>query len=164
MESPRKYETPIFTNINNLSKAFVASAILYFALGATAGFIILLSRIGSDWSAWDYYLIPSHTHLNLLGWMSMTIYAMGYRAFPAFFGKSLYSIKLAWVHFWLSNIGLIGMAIFFFLNRVQEGSWTLTLALFGGIQIIGIYLFIFNMGYSILSKPRRDPPSSPIEN
>ncbi|OGR84887.1 MAG: hypothetical protein A2901_00825 [Elusimicrobia bacterium RIFCSPLOWO2_01_FULL_54_10] len=145
--------------MNNLSKAFIGSAVICFALGTTLGLLMLLSRIHSQWGGWDYYLIPSHTHLNLLGWMSMTIYAMGYRAFPAFFGKSLYSVRLAWIHFWCANIGLVGMAVFFFLNRFQEGSWSIPLAVSGLIQIFGVYLFVYNVVRSILSKPMTDQRS-----
>lgn len=145
--------------MNDLSKAFIGSAIVCFALGTTLGFLMLLARINSQWGGWDYYLIPSHTHLNLLGWMSMTMYAMGYRAFPAFFGKSLYSVRLAWAHFWCANIGLAGMAVFFFLNRLEEGSWSVPLAVSGFIQISGIYLFVYNMVRSILSRSMADPRS-----
>lgn len=82
----------------------------------------------------------------------MTIYAMGYRAFPAFFGKSLYSVKLAWVHFWLANVGLLGMGLFFLLERVYGGHWIYPLVISGIFQIAGVYFFAFNMARSILGK------------
>ena len=83
----------------------------------------------------------------------MTIYAMGYRAFPAFFGRNLYSLKLAWVHFWLANAGLIGMGLFFILERLYGGRLLYPLIFSGLVQIAGVYLFAFNMLRSILSNP-----------
>ena len=50
----------------------------------------------------DFTLAPAHAHMNLLGWTSMMIYGLFYRAVPEA-GAS----KLAAVHFWLATMGLV---------------------------------------------------------
>ena len=42
-----------------------------------------------------------HAHINLLGWVSMALFGLMYRQFPAMAGNTL-----AKVHFWLYNLAL----------------------------------------------------------
>lgn len=98
----------------------------------------------------EYYLIPTHTHINLLGWMSMMIFGVAYHILPRFSGSPLYSRKLAWLHFIFAQAGLIGMAVFFFLNRVQQGTWQIPLMISGLLMFLSICLFVFNMIKTLL--------------
>jgi len=52
-------------------------------------------------------------HLNLLGFMSMMIYGVGYHILilPRFSGRPVYSPLLMRIQFWFANPGLIGMAV-----------------------------------------------------
>ena len=127
------------------TRYFVLAAVVYLVLGASLGVTMMLGRLRGDWSGWDYYLIPSHAHLMLLGWVSMTIFGVAYRMFPAVLVRRLYSSRLAWAHFWLANTALIGMALFFFLSRVQEGRWLLPLAVSGSLQFVGVLVFAYNV-------------------
>jgi cbb3-type cytochrome oxidase subunit 1 len=45
----------------------------------------------------DYQLAPVHAHINLLGWASLALFGVAYRAFP-----ELSASRLAKVHFWLA--------------------------------------------------------------
>jgi hypothetical protein len=55
--------------------------------------------------AQDFTLAPAHAHLNLLGWVSMALYGLFYRAFPEVSGG-----RLPQVHFWLATCGVALMA------------------------------------------------------
>ena len=74
-----------------------------------------------------------------------------YRIVPAFFGRRLYSERLAWAHFVIANIATVGMALFFGLNRWQGGRWVWGLAASGSLQFIGVLIFAFNMIASVVS-------------
>jgi len=50
----------------------------------------------------QFGLMPVHAHINLLGWVSMFLYGLFYRAVPA-----AASGRLAVAHFWTAVIGLL---------------------------------------------------------
>lgn len=70
---------------------------------------VISALIGMAWGvqmgiAGDFTQHPAHAHLNLLGWVSMAIFGLFYRAFP-----SAAESKLAGLHFWVS---VLGVAVF----------------------------------------------------
>lgn len=111
----------------------------------------------TEWRNLEYLLIPTHTHINLIGWVSMLIFGVAYHIIPRFSGRLIYSRKLAWLHFVFAQAGLIGMAVFFFLNRLQEGEWWMGLKISGAFMFSSIILFVFNMLKTLLE--RRDANS-----
>ncbi len=104
------------------------------------------------WQGLEYYLIPSHAHLNLVGWVSMMIFGVAYHILPRFTGQPLYSRKMAWAHFILAQAGLIGMAGFLFLNRWQTGEWATGLIISATLLYFSICLFIWNILKTILAR------------
>lgn len=90
-----------------ISVWFIRASIIYLALATLLGIVM---AVAPD-TIID--LKFSHVHLNLLGWMSMMIFGVGYHIFPRFSGRPLWSQKLAVVQFWTAQIGLIGMCIFY---------------------------------------------------
>lgn len=72
----------------NISNWFLRLAVLYFIAGVGLGIHMASSH--------DYGLAPVHAHLNLLGWVSMALFGLFYRAVPAAAGS-----KLAKAHFWI---------------------------------------------------------------
>ena len=131
---------------------FLLAAIIYFLVSAVLGLTMIMSWTAGEWRGLEYYLIPSHAHLMLLGCVSMTMYGMMYRVVPAFFGRRLYSEKLAWIHLFIANAATIGMALFFGLYRWQGGRWVWGLAGSGSLQFLGVLIFVFNMLASLVSK------------
>ncbi|MBI4051985.1 MAG: cbb3-type cytochrome c oxidase subunit I [Elusimicrobia bacterium] len=131
--------------VKDPTKYFVLVAVAYLVLGGILGVLMMFSWMGGGWKGWDYYLIPTHTHVMLLGWVSMTMFGVAYRMFPAVLVRRLYSIRLAWVHFWVANVALVGLAFFFWLNRLQEGGWVVPLAVSGVLQFFGILIFAYNI-------------------
>jgi hypothetical protein len=68
---------------------------------------VVAALIGMSWGiqmsiSHDHLLSPAHGHLNLLGWVSMSIYALFYHLVPAA-GES----RLARVHFAVALVGLV---------------------------------------------------------
>jgi hypothetical protein len=74
--------------VNKLSNWFLRLATLYFVIGVALGLFMAASK--------DHGMFPVHAHLNLLGWASLCLFGLFYRAVPAAEGS-----KLAKVHFWI---------------------------------------------------------------
>ncbi len=126
---------------------FLRLAMIYFLIGAL---------FGLDMAIVPRHMIyrPVHVHLNLLGWMSMMIYGVAYHILPRFSGRPLYSDKMAQIHLWLANIGLIGMVVFWiFYNKGL-------LMVFSLIEFISILLFVYNMLRTVKSITMPPPPGS----
>ena len=67
--------------------ALLRWALLYLLTGIALGIYMSASQ--------DYAIMPVHAHVNLLGWASLALAALIYKAYPAA-GAS----PLARVHFW----------------------------------------------------------------
>jgi cbb3-type cytochrome oxidase subunit 1 len=94
-----------------------------------------------------------HSHLNMLGWVSMMIYGVGYHILPRFAGRALKYPKLGEFQFWTANTGLIGMLVFYTLDVVGHGqSFTTLTVIFGAVEVLSIGLFFYNMLATLLPK------------
>jgi cbb3-type cytochrome oxidase subunit 1 len=71
-----------------MSNWFLRIAVLYIVAGVSLG--IYMGASG------NHVMHPVHAHLNLLGWVAMTIFGLFYRAIPA-----AADTKLAKAHFWI---------------------------------------------------------------
>ncbi len=118
---------------------FIFSGIAYLVIGVTLGvlfFIIPETRV----------LSAVHAHLNLVGFVTFTIFGVAYHILPRFRGRPLYSEKLAWWQFWLANIGLVGLLVFLGLGvYVSFDGLRALQAVFGATLAVSIYLFVYNM-------------------
>jgi cbb3-type cytochrome oxidase subunit 1 len=94
-----------------------------------------------------------HSHLNMLGWVSMMIYGVGYHILPRFMGRALYSNKIGEAQFYLSNISLMAMLLFYALNVYYPSDLYRTITVVSGaIQAFTIFLFLYNMLMTLLTK------------
>jgi hypothetical protein len=81
-----------------LDGLFLRVAVLYVLSGMGLGIFMAMAQ--------DHSMMPAHAHINLVGWVSMALYALVYRAWPeAAEGGA------AWTHFWLANIGTLTLVI-----------------------------------------------------
>ena len=128
-------------------KNFIIMSIIYLAIASLLGIAILHHP---DLMRFKFV----HSHLNMLGWVSMMIFGVGYHILPRFAGKPLKSPKMGEAQFWLANIGLIGMLLFYVLYTGQpETKLYLDLsAVFGGIETLSIFLFFYNMLGTLMAK------------
>jgi len=117
---------------------YLRMSVIYFVAGVLTGFVMLL------WPGESGYYLPSHVHLNLLGFMSMMIYGVGYHILPKFSGRHIYSPKIMNIQFWSANAGLIGMA-FFWPFREDASSFETALLASAFLSVIAAVLFAFNM-------------------
>ncbi len=119
---------------------FIRSAIFYLAIGVTMGVLMVLNPV------WGGYLRTAHAHINLIGFVSMMIFGVGYHVLPRFRGKQLHSEGIATAQLVVANVGLIGLAVFMTLFNVYGGdSFRYAAGLFGVIEALGFFLFIYNM-------------------
>jgi cbb3-type cytochrome oxidase subunit 1 len=129
---------------------FIIASIFYLGISSILGIAMLnQTRLLS--------LKFVHSHLNMLGWVSMMIYGVGYHILPKFAGKMIKYPKLGELQFWTSNTSLIGMLLFYTMNVLNPTpSSALLTTLFGIIQVFSIGLFFYNMLATLL--PASPPP------
>lgn len=125
---------------------YLRMSVIYFVLGVVVGFGMLL------WPGESGYYIPIHVHLNLMGFMSMMIYGVGYHILPKFSGRLIYSPRIMKVQFWLANAGLIGMVISWpFTVRGDASLFESALILSALLSLTSIVLFAINILKTIKS-------------
>ncbi|GAX88985.1 cbb3-type cytochrome c oxidase subunit I [Effusibacillus lacus] len=137
--------------MSKATKLFIVMSIVYLLIGSTVGvFFMMIPEL-------TMYL-PAHVHLNLLGWVTFMIFGVLYHVLPRFLGKPLYKPGLAMVHFWMANIGLIGMIVGWIGYRTAgSGTWLVILAAAGAVQLLSMYIFGYNILRTIYGKPQFEP-------
>ena len=125
--------------MDSFVRRFIIMSIVYLGVASLVG----IAMLGSE-RAMAFKFV--HSHLNMLGWVSMMIYGVGYHILPKFMGRQMYSKKLGEAQFWIANIGLVAMLVFYTLN-VYSPSDTLVAAtvLAGVLEMVSILLFFYNM-------------------
>jgi len=132
--------------MDRFAKWFVIMSIIYLGLAAFL-WVAMLWR--QDLLAMRF----AHSHLNMLGWVSMMIYGVGYHILPRFMGRPLYSTALGNVQFWLANVGLVVLLLFYTMNAYSPAPGYLALTVAGGVlQGLSIFLFFYNMLRTLLPK------------
>jgi len=123
---------------------FIIASIAYFGLASVVGIMML----------WDNSLMTMkfvHSHLNMLGWVSMMIFGVGYHVLPRFSGRPLKYPGMGELHFWTANVGLVGMLLFYTVNiyNPTQAYYLLTIS-FGVLEVFSIGLFFYNMLATLL--------------
>ena len=131
----------------NLPLRSFAAAIIYLLTAATFGLIMVISP------KTVFSLFPgavsAHAHLLLLGWVTVTIIGGMYQIVPTIAGARLFNTRLAWVQFWLFNMGIILVFIGFLIgNRALIGGS-------GALTFFSILLFVFIISKTILNGTER---------
>jgi len=80
-----------------LANRFVRLSVVYALIGMALGIAMAISG--------DHSQMPTHAHINLLGYVSMMLYGLFYKSYP----KAAEG-RLPMVHFWVANAGLIGIS------------------------------------------------------
>jgi cbb3-type cytochrome oxidase subunit 1 len=138
---------------------FIRISLISLAVGIVMGVLI---AAGVFSGATKPQLITSaHAHVNLLGFVSMLIFGVGYHILPRFSGKTLYSEGLASAQLWLNLGGLIGIFAGLVAAAYSESDLMLYIvAPFGGVFALGALLFAFNM-LKTMSGPAPPPLAPP---
>lgn len=74
--------------MNNISNLYFRIAMVWILVGVVLGNVMGATH--------DHSLFPLHAHINLLGWVCMSIFAFFYRLVPA-----AGATKLARIQFWI---------------------------------------------------------------
>ena len=115
-----------------LSNSFLRLAVVFILIGVGLGYYMGATQ--------NFTAAPVHAHINLLGWVSMFLYGLFYRANPEA-AEGL----LPKVHFWVALVGfLIFMpALAIEVLQIQPALPLAHIGLIAGptIVVIGIILF-----------------------
>jgi hypothetical protein len=98
----------------------------------------------------NFSLAPLHAHINLLGWVTLTLYGTFYTL-----TKDTYSPRLAWTNFVLSTIGVLAMIpVLALLLTTPDGGKTYgpLAGLAGGIALLGLLVFLISAFRELLRK------------
>jgi cytochrome c oxidase cbb3-type subunit 1 len=118
-------------------RAFLRSSLGWLGVGVTLGVAMAV------WPALAVYR-TAHLHFNLLGFVTMMIFGVGYHLLPRLAGHPLHRPALAGVHWVLANAGLLLLGGGFVLVPLGYGRLGLAARAVGGIASAGgAYLFIY---------------------
>jgi cbb3-type cytochrome oxidase subunit 1 len=115
-----------------VSLRWIRLALVYFAVAVLLGYAMSASH--------DHRLKGVHVHLNMLGWMSMSLFAWLYSVFPR-----AAATKAAAVHFWLYNLSLPVMMVSLgalFLGHAQAEP---VVAVGATLTVVAVLTFVVNM-------------------
>jgi heme/copper-type cytochrome/quinol oxidase subunit 1 len=128
-------------------RTFLRAGLVSLGLGVTLG-------LAMAWHpAWIVYR-PAHVHLNLLGFVTMTIYGVAYHVIPRFAGVPLFSRSLAAVHVWGATTGLAAMVAGFMLLPHAARAGRVMLVLGGLAGAAAAYLFVYNIWRTLGAAPK----------
>jgi hypothetical protein len=104
------------------------TAVVYVLAGMALGIFMGISE--------DHSQMPTHAHMNLLGWASMALYAVVYRAWP----EAARSPLAAW-HFWIANIGTLAVTVGLAGVMADHAAFEPVVATGSFLSLIGMVLF-----------------------
>jgi hypothetical protein len=79
-----------------ISTLFLRAAVLFGIAGITLGIWMGIAH--------DFTLMPVHAHVNLIGWVTLALYGLAYRAWP-----TLARPRLAFAQFVIATAGAVAM-------------------------------------------------------
>jgi len=115
--------------MENVARRFIAVAAVYATLGMAFGIAMGISQ------SFEYAHV--HAHINLVGWVTLALYGLVYRAYP-----KMAEGRLASVHFWVANAGALVFLPGIFLAINGQG---VASAIIGSLlTLAGMIVFLVN--------------------
>ena len=115
-----------------MGNKFLRLAVVYLLIGVCIGVMMAKQH--------DHTLAVVHAHINLLGWASMFLFGLFYRAFPEA-ERSVFG----YLHFWIHNIALpiqmVSLAMLVSGNESVEG-WVAGASV---AIVVGLVFFAINV-------------------
>ncbi len=119
-------------------KGFLRSSLVWIAIGVAIG-------LGMAWWPAEHLVFrPAHAHANVLGFLSMFVFGVGYHVLPRFVGAPLNERQAAWAmrQLWIQNAGL-ALLVSGWLVRPWRGSLGQWLLAAGGpVSAVGFAIFV----------------------
>jgi cytochrome c oxidase cbb3-type subunit I/II len=97
---------------------FMVVAITAYGMATLEGPLLSLKNVNAIAHFTDW--IVAHVHVGGLGWNGFLIFAILYWMTPRMWNTTLYSTKLANVHFWLGTLGIIFYALPMYVSGVVQ--------------------------------------------
>lgn len=118
-----------------ISRNFLLVGSLFLIIGISIG--IYMGASG------DRTLAPLHAHINLLGFVLMSVFGLVYKAFP-----NMAASGLATIHFWLHTVGSIVLLIMLgglLTGRISEAAMVPVAPIAEVAILVGIICFVLNL-------------------
>lgn len=113
--------------MRNIDRYFFGLGVLAALVGMTVGIVMAASH--------NFGLAPMHAHINLVGWASLALFGLGYRA--GFAKNDGWAVA----HFWVALAGVIvfPVGIYFALTqRIEAGAIVGALLVVVSMAMFGI--------------------------
>lgn len=142
-------------------KGFIRASLLWFAAGTVLG---LAMAVHPAWLGFR----PAHAHMNVVGFLTMLVFGVGYQLLPRLFGHPLHSARLAIAHLFLANGGLILMVLGFLLQPHLGAPARWLLAGGGTLFGVGALCWVYNLWRTFDAADARararaaTPPTRPL--
>lgn len=121
-----------------LSKKYLLVACLYGLFGMLLGIIMGAQE--------NFILMPVHAHLNLLGWIAITLYGLSYQAFP-----EMAASRLAVWQFYVVNAGVLLLIPSLALLLLGNKAVLPVLMLGEACSVAALIIFVVNLWKNRLS-------------
>lgn len=119
-------------------RGFLRSSLVWLVVGVALG-------IGMAWWPADHLAYrPAHAHANLLGFVSLFVFGVGYHVLPRFVGAPLTEGQARWAmrQLWIQNAGL-ALQVAGWLARPWHGSLGQGLLAAGApVSAFGLGIFV----------------------
>jgi cytochrome c oxidase cbb3-type subunit 1 len=119
-------------------KAFIRASLLWFAGGILLGLGMAIEP------GWTIYR-PAHAHMNVVGFLTMLVFGVGYQLLPRLFGHPLHSRPLAIAHLYLANAGLAGLVAGFLLRPHTSAASQWLMGTGGVLFAVGALFWVWNL-------------------
>ena len=165
---------------SNYLVKFLILGITFYGLQTLQGPMQAVRSFSSfiHYSEW----IPGHVHMGAMGWVSLVLFAAIYYMAPHMYGRKLYSVGLANLHFWLVLLGQLVYSVSMWIAGVQQASmwhamnpdgslvYTFMEALVtmypywwvraasGVLYLAGVVVFVYNL---VMTARRGEPVAAP---
>ena len=137
--------------MENYPKRFIQAGLIYILMGVLLG---VAMSIDPTLSARMRFV---HIHINLLGFMTMMIAGVAYHVLPRFSARTIPWPNGMKYHFYLQNIGLVGMVSTHAAGgNWKEGALHWLFVLFALITALALVFMFYNL-FFVLMAPKGEP-------
>jgi cytochrome c oxidase cbb3-type subunit I/II len=111
---------------------FMVVAVTAYGMATFEGPTLSLKNVNAIMHYTDW--IVSHVHVGALGWNGFLTFGMLYWLVPKLYGTTLYSRKLANVHFWIGTLGIVFYAVAMYTSGLTQSLMWKQFTEFGTLQ------------------------------
>jgi len=101
---------------------FMVVAVTAYGMSTFEGPMLSIKSVNAIAHFTDW--IPAHVHVGTLGWNGFMTFGMFYWMFPRLYNTTLFSKKLANIHFWIGTLGILFWVVpMYFAGWTQSMEW-----------------------------------------